>query len=79
MSGDPNIPLFLALEEQMRAAGYGAMVDHARQNARADFLRTLRAYLEFRRQQQYVRGVVSEAIFDARTFACTYGYFRRQN
>jgi hypothetical protein len=77
MSDDPYVPFFLAIEEQMRASGYGAMVDRAQQNARADLLRALRAYLEYRRARDFERGILLERLAPAIHASAKMGLFVR--
>ena len=62
MSYEPFGHFFAAVEAQMRACGHGDMVDRALTNARISLLRVLRAELLRRRERQYIKGLIQEAL-----------------
>lgn len=62
MNDDPIIAFFLRVEKDMRRDGHGAMVDRALQNARRSLIAVLHAELNRRRERQFVKGLIQEAI-----------------
>jgi hypothetical protein len=53
------------------------MEDRALHNGRVALLAVLRAYLQQKRETQYVRGVLNETIAEAKAIGFKYRYFRR--